>query len=251
VALILAALLAVLAPPVGRSVLWRKELNPVLRGQLLAEEQGCFSCHRSFSSAEIPNPGSRWGSVPRFAAGNARMYAETREEIEEFIRFGAPLSWLEDAAVSARLAEQRVRMPAYGEILSDGEIGHLVAFTSAVERVGDVDGEAARRGRELARSNGCFGCHGVDGAGGLPNPGSLGGFTPGFLGANFPDLVQDEDEFREWVLEGTSKRLAANPVIAYFWRRQRIAMPAYRNQLSGEEVGDIWAWVEAARESVH
>lgn len=249
-ALVLAVLLVVVAPPVGRFVLWRRELNPVLSGRLLAAEQGCFGCHRSYSSAEIPNPGSRWGTVPRFAGGNARMYAEAPREIEEFIRFGAPKAWLEDPSASARLEEQRVRMPAYGDSLSDREIHDLVAFTSAVERVGSIPDEAARRGRDLARDKGCFSCHGVDGSGGLANPGSLGGFIPGFLGGNFTDLVRDEDEFREWVLEGTSQRLASNPLIAFYWRRQKISMPAYREQLSDEEVGEIWAWVEAARATV-
>lgn len=231
----------------GRFVLWRRELNPVLTGRLLAEKQGCLGCHWSFSSAEIPNAGSRWGSVPRFAAGNSRMYAESRQEIEEFIRFGAPRSWLENPAASERLAEQRVRMPAYGEALSDSEIQSLVAFASAVERVGAVGSEAVTRGRDLARSSGCFSCHGVDGSGGLANPGSLGGFIPGFLGGNFEDLVRDEDEFREWVLEGTSRRLESNPLISRFWRRQKVSMPAYRDQLSNEEIGAIWTWVEAAR----
>lgn len=239
------------APRAGRSLLWSRELNPILRGRLLAQEQGCFGCHRSFSSAEIPNPGSRWGSVPRFAAGNARMYAGSRREIEELIRFGAPRSWLDDPAVAARLAAQPVRMPAYGESLDDDEISDLVAFAAAVERVGGfpegVEDETIVQGRALAREQGCTSCHGVDGSGGLPNPGSLGGFTPGFLGRNFGDLVRDRAEFREWVLDGTSRRLAANPLVGFFWRRQRLSMPAYRGRLTDQQVEALWAWIEAAR----
>ncbi len=246
-ALALAVLVAVAGPPVGRFVLWQRELNPILSGRLLAEEQGCFGCHWSFSKAEIPNPGSRWGRVPRFAEGNARMYAESRQEIEEFIRFGAPRSWRESEAASARLADQRIRMPAYGELLAENQLRSLVAFASAVERVDGPADELAARGRELARSNGCFSCHGVDGSGGLANPGSIGGFVPGFLGGNFTDLVKDEAEFREWVLDGTSRRLEANPVIRWFWRRQRLSMPPYRGELDDQELGALWAWVEAAR----
>ena len=242
-----AVLLALVGPPLVRAVLWKSELNPVLRGRLVAQEQGCLSCHWSFARAEIPNPGSRWGTVPRFAAGNAMMYADSRSELEEFIRFGAPRSWLDDSAASARLAEQKVRMPAYGESLSDDQIADLVAFAGAVERVESAGDEAVERGRDLARSKGCFSCHGVDGSGGLPNPGSLGGFIPGFLGGNFVDLVRDEEEFREWVLDGTSSRLESNPVVRVFWRRQRLAMPAYRDELSDEEISAIWLWVDAAR----
>jgi mono/diheme cytochrome c family protein len=245
--LIAALLLAVLGPPVGRSALFRRELNPVLRGRLLAEEQGCLSCHWSFASNEIPNEGSRWGTVPRFAAGNARMYAESREEIEEFIRLGAPRSWLDDPTVVERLETQRVRMPAYGELLSDGEIADLVAFAAAVERVGGMGDEEADRGRDLARKNGCFSCHGVDGSGGLANPGSLGGFTPGFLGGNYTDLVRDDAEFDEWVLEGTSSRLERNPLVRWFWARQRLSMPSYEGELTPEELAAIRAWVRATR----
>ncbi len=242
----LAAALAAL--PALRALLWRQELNPILRGRLLAEELGCFACHLAPGNREIPNPGSRWGTVPRFAAGNAMMYATSRSEVEEFVRFGAPRAWLDDAVASERLARQHLRMPAYGERLDDGEIADLVAFACAVEGVGvPAEGDAAA-GRELARRHGCVACHGVGGSGGLPNPGSLGGFIPGFLGANFPDLVRDEGEFREWVEEGTSSRLAANPALRFFWRRQAIEMPAYREELDETEIGRLWSWVEEIRD---
>ncbi len=239
---------AIAALPAARWTLWRWELNPVLRGRLLAESQGCMSCHRPVRSVEIPNPGSRWGSVPRFEAGNVMMYAETRAEVEEFIRFGVPQSWLDDFEVLERLDEQRLQMPAYGPNLSDDEIADLVAFACAVEGVDLAGGEAAAAGRELAKKHGCLSCHGVEGAGGLPNPGSLGGFIPGFAGRNFEDLVRDEAEFREWVLDGTSSRLAANPIVDFFWRRQKIQMPAYRGALDDAQVDELWRWVQALRE---
>ncbi len=246
------ALAAVLlaALPAGRWLLWRWELNPVLRGRLLAERQGCMSCHRPYRAVEIPNPGSRWGSVPRFAAGNAMMYVESRAEIEEFIRLGAPRSWLDDARVVERLGRQRLRMPAYGSTLGDDQIADLVAFACAVEGVDLAGGEAVAAGRQLARDHGCLSCHGVEGAGGLPNPGSLGGFVPGFAGRNFTDLVRDEQEFREWVLDGSSSRLAANPVVGFFWRRQKLSMPAYRGDLDDRQIGELWLWVQALRRPI-
>ncbi len=246
-ALAVIAAAAACALPAARWVLWRWELNPVLRGRLLAEDQGCMSCHRPYRAVEIPNPGSRWGSVPRFEAGNVMMYAESRAEVEEFIRFGLPQSWLDDFEVLERLDEQRLQMPAYDSTLEDGEIADLVAFACAVEGVEPAGGEAVAAGRELAKKHGCLSCHGVAGSGGLPNPGSLGGFTPGFVGGNFSDLVQDEAEFREWVLEGTSSRLAANPVVRYFWQRQKLVMPAYHGALDETEVGELWRWVQALR----
>jgi len=246
---VLLAAAAAAAPWLLRSLLWRWELNPVLRGRLLAAELGCRSCHFPHAGVEIPNPGSRWGTVPRFGSGNAFMYASDRKTIEEFIRFGAPRDWLDDDEVRDRLESQHLRMPAYGQ-LSDRRIADLVAYAGAVEGVGRAGGDEAAAGRELAGRHGCLSCHGVEGSGGLPNPGSLGGFIPGFAGRNFDDLVADEDEFREWVLDGTSSRLAANPLIRTFWRRQQISMPSYREELDDAEVEALWRWVTAVRAEV-
>lgn len=243
-----AAIVAVAATPyLIRALLWRLELNPVLRGRLVAAEAGCFACHQPHAGVEIPNPGSRWGTVPRFGAGKAFMYAPEREGIEEFIRFGAPRAWLEDERTSSRLQSQHLRMPAFEARLGEGEIDSLVTYVCTVEGLALADGEAAAQGRDLARQHGCLSCHGVEGSGGLPNPGSVGGFIPGFAGRNFQHMVRDEAEFREWVLEGTSSRLAANPALRFFWRRQTIAMPAYREELGETEVKALWTWVQAVR----
>ena len=246
-ALAAALLLAVAALPLTRWLLARRESNPILRGRLLAESAGCVTCHRPWSQREIPNPSSRWGSVPRLAHGNARMYAADRAEIEQFIRHGAPRAWLDDPAVAARLDRQQIRMPAYEGRLSAAAIADLVAFTSAVERVELPGSEIAAQGREAAWKHGCPVCHGVEGSGGLANPGSLGGFVPGFLGGNFADMVRDEAEFRQWVVEGRSRRLERNPLLRFFLRRQRIAMPAYGDQVSDEEIGWLWTWVSELR----
>ena len=246
-ALVVALLLALAALPVTRWALNRRELNPILRGRLLAAEQGCVTCHWPWAQREIPNPGSRWSSVPLLAHGNARMYAADRAELEQYIRFGAPTAWLDDPTIAARLESQHLKMPAYDERLSDTEIADLVAFASAVERVDLPGTESAAKGRQLAWKHGCLVCHGIEGSGGLANPGSLGGFVPGFLGSNFAEMVRDEEEFREWVVDGRSSRLEGNPLIRFFLRRQRISMPAYGELLSDEEIGRVWQWVVEMR----
>jgi mono/diheme cytochrome c family protein len=200
-------------------------------------------------SKELPNSGSRWGTVPRFGVGNARMYVESRREIEEFVRFGAPRAWLADESVRQRLATQRLRMPAYEDHLNESEIRDVVAYVAALEQVDSSGGRS--EGRGLADRHGCLGCHGVEGSGGLPNPGSLGGFIPGFVGGNFEDMVGSEEEFREWVLEGESSRLAGNPVVRFFWRRQAISMPAYSEDLTRAELRELWLWIVSLRESAN
>ena len=187
--------------------------------------------------------------MPLLAHGNARMYAADRAEIEQFIRYGAPRAWLDDPMSAARLDSQRLRMPAYETQLTAAQIGDLVAFVSAVEQVEPPGGEAAAAGRGLATKHGCLVCHGVEGSGGLANPGSLGGFVPGFLGGNFPDMVRDEAEFREWIVDGRSRRLEANPAVRFFLARQTISMPAYGEALSDEEIDQIWRWIAEMRGS--
>jgi cytochrome c553 len=236
-----------LSPWAIRCVLEQRESNALLRGSHLAVENGCLGCHLPPGNREIPNARSQWGSVPRFGGGSASLYATSRREIEEFIRFGALRSWLEDPTIAATLEAQLVRMPAYGERLSDAEIADLTAWVGAVEAIELLGDEAAKLGRNLASKHGCVACHGVEGAGGIENPGSLGGFVPGFAGGNFTDLVRDEAEFRQWVETGTLERLGGSRFIRYFWTRQRLQMPAYEELLSEEEIGQLWAWVEAVR----
>jgi mono/diheme cytochrome c family protein len=175
------------------------------------------------------------------------MYAANRQQVEEFIRHGAPSSWLEKASTRERLTAQRIRMPAYQDKLSEKELNNLIAYACAVEAVDLPGGEAAAAGRSLASKHGCLSCHGVEGSGGLPNPGSFGGFIPGFVGGNFRHLVRDEEEFRQWIVTGTSPRLAKYPWVRFFWRRQRLSMPAYGEALGQEELGQLWQWVLAVR----
>ncbi len=246
--LLLGLLLASLIPFGGRKFLERRETNPLLRGENIARDNGCLVCHLPWGGQELPNPGSRWGTVPRFQAGNAMMYAANLEEIEEFIRFGAPRSWLENPKTRQRLENQRLRMPAYDGRFPPRDLRDLVAYVAAEEGLGGpMEDPAVDAGRSVARRQGCLSCHGVEGAGGRPNPGSLGGFVPGFLGKNFTDLVRDEEEFRQWVRTGRLERLEANRIASFFLRRQQLAMPAYGDALSDEELHQLWLWVQASR----
>ncbi len=236
-------MMAGLGPLLFRGLLARWEDNSILRGQELAAAEGCLGCHLPPSSAEIPNPRSRWGTVPRFRGGNALMYGSTRDEVEEIIRLGTQVK---SEAGSSPEGRQRVLMPAYGAHLGDDEMSDLLDYVTSEERVDLPGGEDAQAGRGLARKNGCTACHGIEGAGGVANPGSLGGFVPGFLGRNFLHLVHDQKEFGEWIRTGSLERLEANAVASYFWRNQRLAMPAYES-LDDHEIDQLWAWVQVMR----
>jgi hypothetical protein len=77
------------------------------------------------------------------------------------------------------------------------------------------------------------------GSGGLPNPGSFKGYVPGFIGPDFVELVQNDDELQEWIRSGTIERLEKHPIASRFLEAQRIKMPAYGEHLSDWEISAI------------
>lgn len=229
----------------GGITLWvflKPNLPPAERGRRLAESTGCFNCHGPGGIRGIPNPGRLDGRVPTFE-GDLMMYAEGPDEIREWIRDGVP----EKRARSKSWQKERDRgvlvMPAFGDRLSDEEIDDLVAYVMAVHGSRHPTDSLARAGSELAEELGCFGCHGPGGHLAPPNPGSLKGYIPSWDGEDFPDLVRDRTEFRQWVEGGISDRFAKNPLAQFFLDRATLHMPAFRDKLEPGDVSALWAYV--------
>jgi mono/diheme cytochrome c family protein len=61
---------------------------------------------------------------------------------------------------------------------------------------------------QLAEDLGCHACHGPGGRGGVPNPGAGDGEVPAWDGGMAMMYVKNEDEIREWILDGRPWRLA-------------------------------------------
>jgi mono/diheme cytochrome c family protein len=223
----------------------RRELNPVARGRLLAERMGCFGCHGAEGGRGVPNPGSATGKVPGLRSETLMMDAPTLAEIREYIALGYPKSRVGSEAWK-QAQQAALKMPAYKDRLGPAELDDLAAYYASVNDVLDLP-EAAWAGRELAERLGCFNCHGREGAGPLPNPGSLKGFVPGWLGPDYDELVQNEAELREWILEGGLRRLAENPAARQFLTRQKVQMPPYKTLLSPEQLDALVAYFQALR----
>lgn len=243
--LIAALLLAVILLVVSYLV-FRPNLTAAERGRRLAEANGCFGCHGPEGLRGAANPGREEGAVPNFE-GTLMMYAESEQDVREWIRDGAPRARREDPEWRAERRKGVLRMPAFGKRLSDREIEDLVAFVMTVGALRTPEDSLALHGRDRADALGCFGCHGSGGRLARPNPGSLKGYVPPWDGSDFTELVASEREFREWVEEGVGRRFQSNPVAQFFLKRAPLKMPAYRDHLEPGDVEAIWAYVQWLR----
>jgi len=228
------------------AVVLRPHLPPAERGRRLAERTGCFGCHGPGGLRGAHNPGRTDKTVPGYE-DDLMMYAKTPEEIREWIRDGvtakkrASQTWREQRERGA------LRMPAFRGRLSEGDLDDLVAFVMASAGMPEPADSLAAAGLARAEALGCVGCHGPGGRLARANPGSLKGYLPSWDGADFPELVRDSTEFRQWVERGVSRRLEADRLARFFLGRAVLKMPAYGRRLDAPDVAALWAYVRWLR----
>ena len=224
-------------------------MSAVQRGWAVAAAHGCFGCHGPGGVTGRPDPGGGIGGVPAFSRDELEAYARNDEEIREWILDGMPRRLREESDASDPEERSLTPMPAWREVLDPREVDDLVAYVKAVADVERPDDdEQAERGREAADRLGCFGCHGPQGRGSLPNPRSLKGYIPAWDGPDFPELARGEAEVAEWILDGRPRRLQADPLARYFLDRQVIQMPAYRGRVTPDEVQAIVSYIHWLRQ---
>lgn len=210
------------------------------RGRLAFAKYGCDGCHGPGGSGGVPNPQSRERDIPGFVGGTAMMYVESVAEIREWILDGRPARLDESPAGGNAL----VTMPAFRGRISETELNDLVAYYQAVAWYEPGLPEDAKEGRRVAGRLGCFGCHGPAGRAGVENPGSFKGYVPGWGSDDFLELVESEQELREWILNGSSKRFATNNMAQQFLTKQVIRMPAYRDVISDDDADRLVSYIQ-------
>jgi len=233
----------VLAYPWVRNLVLGIEVTPAERGRQVAVRAGCFNCHGPDGSGGVKNPGSDDGEVPGFSGGTPMMWAKSEDEMREYILDGAPARKRHDPRHRAEMEKQLLAMPAYRGHLSNGEVDDLIVYLRAVSGLVTPPDEVAAQGQELAYRFACFHCHGPMGAGTSKNPGALKGYIPGWWGNDFRDLVRNDDELREWIVEGTIARLRNSPLARHFIESQRVYMPAYRDFLNEQQLTALMRYV--------
>jgi mono/diheme cytochrome c family protein len=230
---IVAASLSVAAvSAVAAVVCWRTaNIGPVQRGADLAVAQGCVGCHVGPGvSPLLPRPFAELGD-------------NDPATLREWILDGMPLGVRQDPEAREALEAAAIRMPAWRGRLSHAEVDDLVAYMRALAAADVPEDQAARNGHAVAERLGCFGCHGPGGRGAGSNPGSLKGYIPPWDGRDFAELVADEGELREWIVSGRPRRLQENPLARFFLDRQAIRMPAFRGQVTEEELRALEAYI--------
>lgn len=99
-------------------------------GLELLHERGCFRCHGPMGTGGTPNPGSLKGYVPGFFGDDYAELVRGPEEAREWIRDGVAARLRDNPLAAAVIGRQALKMPAYGEHLSDEQVDSLVAAVS-------------------------------------------------------------------------------------------------------------------------
>lgn len=249
-------LLGLLALAIGGTILLqiekRPEPSPVSRGAKLADQAGCFACHGR--SEEEPRFNLRQGAPGQWRSKNNPSLWEG-----EIDRMDVLVDWITHGVPADEVEKHKqlfIRMPAYQDRLTPGEIEDIAAWVLSEGLKLKVDLRAkpgpvpANRaltpdellvaGDRLARQTGCYQCHGELGQGGVANPDSFKGYIPGFHGKDFLKLTANGDraEIIFWIDHGRGRAIEAGllgRVAKKYLDGQAIPMPGYRDQLTSAE----------------
>ena len=118
-------------------------------------------------------------------------------------------------------------------------------YPRARDLVLGIEVTPAERGYQVAMNAGCFNCHGPNGTGGVKNPGSAYGEVPGFEGGTAMMWIKNEQELREYILNGAPARKLADPLYIEEREAQLLVMPEYRSYLSQRQVDDLIVYLRA------
>jgi mono/diheme cytochrome c family protein len=131
-------------------------------------------------------------------------------------------------------------LPVVGALAALSIAGYFAAQRWRHKNVGRV-----QRGYEVAYRNGCFSCHGPGGIKGMANPGHAEEEVPPWSGGLMTMYADNETEIREWIQDGATKRVRADPEQMKLREGAAIKMPSFRQVLSDADLAAVVAYVKA------
>jgi len=172
------------------------------------------------------------GGVSPFVPALKDAQRLTTTELKQIINHGA--------GVSAE--PKHPYMPVWGEVISDRQVDDLVAYIHAglpavptATPIAVPTGQgAAVEGQALYTLYGCINCHGPNGLGGVPNPGSPDQAVPPLSGADFRSEFDTPDKIKEIIMGGSV--IGKAPIVA---------MPHWGGVLTDAQANDLVAYIDS------
>jgi len=113
-------------------------------GRAVAEKLGCFGCHGPEGRGLHGNPGSLKGYTPAWDGDDYADLVRSPEELRQWVRNGITDRFRQNPAARRFVEGEVVRMPAYGDKVSDADLAALQAYIEWVRS--HPRGAAPRRG---------------------------------------------------------------------------------------------------------
>lgn len=102
--------------------------TPGYEGYEEAAEHGCFGCHGPMGNGTPGNPGSLTGYIPSWSGGDFNDLVRSDDELRKWILDGKIERFEENPFARFFLRRQKIEMPAYKDILNEGEVESIIAY---------------------------------------------------------------------------------------------------------------------------
>lgn len=113
-------------------VLTLMQLNPPAgkagEGREVAQRLGCFGCHGPEGRGLHGNPGSLKGYTPAWDGDDYADLVRGPDELRQWVRNGITDRFRQNPAARRFVEGEAVRMPAYGDKVSDADLAALQAY---------------------------------------------------------------------------------------------------------------------------
>lgn len=93
-----------------------------------AREHGCFGCHGPGGKSTPGNPSSLTGYIPSWDGSDFDELVKDDAELETWIREGTSLRLEKNPVAKFFLSRQTIKMPAYKDVLDEGDIQSIKAY---------------------------------------------------------------------------------------------------------------------------